>query len=86
MRVQLLRRLAQVSVGQRAVQRLFPAPSRPLASILGRRGIIAASAEVQQLAEDKMASANGSSVSAEEVEALRKQLETLQVRVPGPIN
>lgn len=88
-----LRRVAQLTVRQPLVwTRLVPASSRALHfGVRGptqarRRATTLAAAQASQQAaavEDKMASAeNGQpavSVSAEEVESLRKQLETLQV-------
>lgn len=86
MRMLAVRRLAQVAVGRPIVSRLFPAQSRATiqSPVFGRkRGIFFSSSQAEQVteaAEENMSTENGTKpVSAEEVELLRKQLETLQV-------
>lgn len=97
MRVLALRRLAQLTVGQQlGVSRLLSLPARQ--GVFGglragqqarRRALnVSASQASQAVAatEDKMATENGSTpVTAEEVEALRQQLEALQVRRPDQL-
>lgn len=97
MRVLALRRLAQLTVGQQlGVLRLLSLPARQ--GVFGglragqqarRRALSVSASQASQAVaatEDKMATENGSTpVTAEEVEALRQQLEALQVRRPDQL-
>jgi hypothetical protein len=87
MRMLALRRVAQV-VGQPLVlSRIVPSSARVLQSpirglIQGRRRAIALASSQATTTEETMSTENGHpAVSAEEVESLRKQLETLQVLI-----